>query len=332
MALVDRFERVHDYLRISVTDRCNLRCVYCMPAEGMQFLDESAIMTDDEIVGVVKAGAALGIRKLRITGGEPTVRKNLVELVERLAAIPGIEDIALTTNGMTLREQAHALKRAGISRLNLSLDSMKPEAFQAITRHGDYVRVWRGLEAAVEAGFSPIKLNVVLVKGFNETEIVDFIRLTKEWPLIVRFIEYMPIGQDADQWRARYVPLTQVFEEAKAAGLSLEAGDQVRGNGPAEYFRVPGFAGQIGLIHPVSDHFCATCNRLRLTADGKLKPCLYWEDEVSVRDCAHDPEKLKELFYRALKLKPEKHEMARAGELLENGLTPTWRAMSQIGG
>ncbi|MCY0900850.1 MAG: radical SAM protein, partial [Firmicutes bacterium] len=178
MALVDRFGRIHDYLRISVTDRCNLRCVYCMPADGVQFLDESAVMTDDEIVQVVEAGALLGIRKLRLTGGEPTVRRGLTRLVRRLAAVDGIEDIALTTNGMTLRDQAQDLFDAGVSRLNLSLDSMKAEPFQAITRFGDFARVWEGLEKAVEVGFSPIKLNVVLVGGFNEAEVLDFLRLT----------------------------------------------------------------------------------------------------------------------------------------------------------
>lgn len=332
MALVDRFGRIHDYLRISVTDRCNLRCVYCMPADGVQFLDESAVMTDDEIVQVVEAGALLGIRKLRLTGGEPTVRRGLTRLVRRLAAVDGIEDIALTTNGMTLRDQAQDLFDAGVSRLNLSLDSMKAEPFQAITRFGDFARVWEGLEKAVEVGFSPIKLNVVLVGGFNEAEVLDFLRLTERLPLVVRFIEYMPIGQDAKSWRKRYVPLETVFETAQAAGIELVPGGVVTGNGPAQYYQIPGAPGQVGLIHPVSDHFCETCNRLRLTADGRLKPCLYWADEVTVRDCLGDPEKMRDLFYRALALKPEKHEMARAGEDLESGLVPTLRVMSQIGG
>lgn len=298
----------------------------------MQFLDERELMTDDEIVQVVEAGAELGIAKLRITGGEPTVRKGLPKLVARLAAIPGIVDIALTTNGMTLRDQAQELKDAGVSRLNLSLDSMKAEPFQAITRFGEFARVWEGLEAAVRVGFAPIKLNVVLVGGFNEGEIVDFLRLTERYPIMVRFIEYMPIGQDAKAWRKRYVPLTDVFAQAQAAGIELAPGTEVRGNGPAEYYRIPGAPGQVGFIHPVSDHFCAACNRLRLTADGRLKPCLYWADEVSVRDCVGDREQLKNLYWRALAIKPEKHEMALAGEMLESGLVPTQRTMSQIGG
>lgn len=332
MSLVDRFGRVHDYLRISVTDRCNLRCVYCMPADGVKFLDESELMTDDEIVQIVTAGAELGIRKLRITGGEPTVRRGLPGLVRRLAAIPGIGDIALTTNGMTLRDQAKELRDAGITRLNLSLDSMKAEPFQAITRFGDLQRVWDGLEAAIAAGFSPIKLNVVLVGGFNDTEIVEFLRLSERMPLMVRFIEYMPIGQDAKAWRKRYVSLESVLAAATSEGIVLEPGEAVHGNGPAEYFRIPGALGQVGLIHPISDHFCATCNRLRLTADGRLKPCLYWADEVSVRDCLGDREKLRALYLRALSIKPEKHEMTRAGQWLESELTPTARIMSQIGG
>lgn len=332
MALVDRFGRIHDYLRISVTDRCNLRCVYCMPAEGMKFLDESEVMTDEEIVQIVTAGAELGISKLRLTGGEPTVRRGLTSLIQKLSAIPGITDIALTTNGMSLRDQAQELYDAGVSRLNLSLDSMKAEPFQAITRFGEFSRVWEGLEKAVEVGFSPIKLNIVLVGGFNEGEIVDFLRLTERWPLAVRFIEYMPIGQDAKAWRKRYVPLDTVFTAAQEAGINLLPGGEVRGNGPAQYYQIPGAPGHVGFIHPVSDHFCETCNRLRLTADGKLKPCLYWADEVTVRDCVNQPEQLRALFYRALALKPEKHEMAKAGEMLESGLIPTSRVMSQIGG
>lgn len=298
----------------------------------MQFLEESQLMTDDEIVQVVTAGAKLGIRKLRVTGGEPTVRRGLPVLISRLAEIAGIEDIALTTNGVTLRDQAQELKDAGVSRLNLSLDSMKAEPFQAITRFGEFARVWEGLEAAVRVGFSPIKLNVVLVGGFNEGEIIDFLRLTERYPIMVRFIEYMPIGQDAKAWRKRYVPLTEVFAQAQTAGIELLPGTEVRGNGPAQYYRIPGALGQVGFIHPVSDHFCATCNRLRLTADGRLKPCLYWADEVSVKDYAGRPEALTDLFMRALSIKPEKHEMALAGEVLDSGLLPTLRTMSQIGG
>ncbi|GAB6932256.1 GTP 3',8-cyclase MoaA [Calditerricola satsumensis] len=330
-ALVDRFGRRHDYLRISVTDRCNLRCVYCMP-EDMAFLPQRQLLTDDEIVAVVRVAAQLGVRKLRITGGEPLVRPGLADLVARLAAIPGIEDIALTTNGIFLAEQAEALRRAGVRRVNVSLDSLKPDRFRRITRRGELERVLEGIEQALAVGFSPVKLNCVLVKGVNDDEIVDFIRLTLERPLHVRFIEYMPIGHHAE-WKAGYVPLTDVLARAEAAGLPLEpADDAVPGNGPAEVYRVRGALGTVGLIHPVSDHFCAGCNRLRLTADGYLKPCLYWVEELRVRDCIGDEEKLRALFFRALALKPEKHEMARAGEALDDGRVPTWRRMSQIGG
>lgn len=329
--LTDRFGRVHDYLRISVTDRCNLRCVYCMP-EDMAFLPQKQLMTDDELVSVVRAGAAMGIRKLRLTGGEPLVRPGLTKLVARLKELPGIEDIALTTNGIFLAEQAQELYRAGVNRINISIDSLKPDRFHQITRRGELQQVLAGIEAAFAAGFDPIKLNCVLVKGVNDDEILDFIRLTQDQPLQVRFIEYMPIGH-TEEWKRGYLSLQAVLDVAKAAGVTMIAENAVIGNGPAEYYRPMNGKGTIGLIHPISDHFCSSCNRLRLTAEGRLKPCLYWEDEVSVRDCAGDQEKLKELYVRALALKPEKHEMALAAQATAGeGPVPTWRRMSQIGG
>lgn len=327
--LTDRFGRVHDYLRISVTDRCNLRCIYCMP-EDMTFLPQKQLMTDDEIIAVVRVAAKLGISKLRLTGGEPLVRPRIVELIERLLSIPGIEDIALTTNGIFLAEQAEDLFRAGVNRINISIDSLKPERFQKITRRGQLQSVLEGIDAAIAVGFTPIKLNCVLVKDWNEDEIIDFVRLTIDRPLHVRFIEYMPIGH-TEEWKGGYVSLSEVIAQAEQSGIPLNRVEHIKGNGPAEYYQAEGSLGSVGLIHPISEHFCGSCNRLRLTAEGRLKPCLYWEDEVSVRDCVGDEAKLTELFYRALALKPEKHEMGLAGQALE-GPTPTWRRMSQIGG
>lgn len=330
--LVDRFGRVHDYLRISLTDKCNLRCVYCMPAEGMTFMENSKQMTFDEIESVVKVLAPLGVRKLRLTGGEPLVRPHVEELVKRLSSIPGIEDIALTTNGIFLAPRARALKEAGVTRVNISLDSMKQERFQKITRGGDVHKVLASLDASYEVGFHPIKLNVVLMKDFNQDEVDDFLMMTMDRDVHVRFIEYMPIGHDDDNWRASYLPLTYVHERCEALGLVPERTGEVKGNGPSENWRLPGAKGSFGLIHPISDHFCSNCNRLRLTADGNIKPCLYWEDEFNVRKYIGDDQAVEDLFFRALEVKPESHEMAQALLQLDQSHTPTSRRMSQIGG
>lgn len=330
--LIDQYGRLHDYLRISVTDRCNLRCVYCMPEEGMQFEPDDRTMTYEEIAEVVRTLAPLGVRKLRLTGGEPLVRKGLDRLVRMLADIPGIEDIALSTNGIYLASFAKALKEAGLTRVNISLDSLNPERYAAITRGGDLKRVLKGLEASRLAGLQPIKLNVVLMKGMNDDEVERFLRMTYEEPLHIRFIEYMPIGFEGAGWKAGYMPLTHVLETCDRLGLSYLPCQGVYGNGPAESYRLNGAAGTFGLIHPVSDHFCATCNRLRLTADGSIKPCLYWSDEYNVRKHIGDPSAIEAMFRRALDGKPETHEMARALSGEKQSGTPTQRRMSQIGG
>ncbi|SDE16389.1 cyclic pyranopterin phosphate synthase [Paenibacillus sp. UNCCL117] len=331
--LVDRYGRVHDYLRISVTDRCNLRCVYCMPEEGMQFEPEENILSFEEIHEVVRVLAGYGVRKLRLTGGEPLVRRGLERLVGMLREIPGIEDIALTTNGIYFASRAEAFEEAGLTRINISLDSLREDRFRMITRGGDVRRVLQSLEAAKRVGLGPIKLNVVLMKGINDDEIEDFLRLSLEDDLHVRFIEYMPIGHDDQGWKSRYLPLTEVFNRCEAQGWSVEKLEQeVRGNGPSQNYRIAGAAGSFGLIHPVSDHFCQTCNRLRLTADGNIKPCLYWSDEFNVRKVIGDDRKLAEMFFRALDVKPESHEMAKALENEKQSHTPTERRMSQIGG
>ncbi|MDT9725805.1 GTP 3',8-cyclase MoaA [Xylanibacillus composti] len=330
--LIDRFGRVHDYLRISVTDRCNLRCVYCMPAEGMEFEPDSNILTYEEIAEVVRVLARMGVRKLRLTGGEPMVRKELEKLVEMLAAIPGIEDIALTTNGIFFAAKADRLKAAGLTRINISLDSLKPDRFAAITRGGDVHRVLQALDASFRIGLSPIKLNVVLMKGVNDDEIDDFLQMSIDKPVQVRFIEYMPIGHSDDGWKGKYLPLSTVLERCKERGWEIEQNGQVYGNGPSQDYRIAGSRGGFGLIHPVSDHFCQTCNRLRLTADGNIKPCLYWNDEFNVRRYIGNDEALEELFLKALDIKPENHEMANALNGEAQSHLPTVRRMSQIGG
>ncbi|KAA8751476.1 GTP 3',8-cyclase MoaA [Paenibacillus sp. UASWS1643] len=330
--LMDPFGRIHDYLRISVTDRCNLRCVYCMPEEGMQFEPTERILSYEEITSIVKALAPLGIRKLRLTGGEPLVRKGLDQLIAMLSAIPGIEDIALTTNGIYLAAYADLLKAAGLNRVNISLDSLKPERFASITRGGKVQRVLDGIKASQQAGFHPIKLNVVLMKGVNDDEVEDFLRMTLDDRIDIRFIEYMPIGDSGDGWRSGYLPLEQVLETCGASWNYEKSCGEVYGNGPADSYRIVGAAGTFGLIHPVSSHFCGNCNRLRLTADGNIKPCLYWSDEFNVRPLVGDDKAVQDLFYKALGAKPETHDMLKAlnGQQIDG--TPTLRHMSQIGG
>ncbi|MFC4102823.1 GTP 3',8-cyclase MoaA [Paenibacillus xanthanilyticus] len=330
--LTDRFGRVHDYLRISVTDRCNLRCLYCMPEEGVEFAPSSDLLSYDAIVEVVETAAKLGITKLRITGGEPLVRPDLSSLIARLSAIDGIRDISLTTNGVLLAQQAQALRDAGVNRVNISLDTLDPTRFKFIARRGDLRRVMDGIEAAARVGFSPIKLNCVLLKGVNEDEILSFLRMSAEQPLHVRFIEYMPIGHADEGWRKHYLPLSRVLEIAEEAGFAVSPKNDIKGNGPSEDYLIEGGVGSFGLIHPISDHFCKNCNRLRLTSDGGLKPCLYWVDELNVKPALGDPEAMHALFMRALDLKPLNHEMAAKLANQELSHEPTARRMSQIGG
>ncbi|MBB3108303.1 cyclic pyranopterin phosphate synthase [Paenibacillus phyllosphaerae] len=330
--LTDRFGRVHNYLRISVTDRCNLRCLYCMPEEGVEFAPSEDLLSYDSIVEVVETAASLGISKLRITGGEPLVRPGLAGLIARLSAIEGIRDISLTTNGVLLAAQAQALKDAGLNRVNISLDTLDPTRFRFIARRGDLKRVMEGIEAAAKVGFSPIKLNCVLLKGVNEDEIASFLKMSYEQPLHVRFIEYMPIGHADEGWRNHYLPLSRVLEIAEESGYKFAPKSDVLGNGPSEDYLIEGGVGSFGLIHPISDHFCKNCNRLRLTSDGGIKPCLYWIDELNVKPALGNPEALHELFMRAMDIKPLNHEMA---EKLANQVQthePTARRMSQIGG
>lgn len=330
--LIDRFGRVHNYLRISITDRCNLRCLYCMPEEGMEFMESEKLMTFDEIVEVVHVAARLGISKLRLTGGEPLVRKGIEQLIARLSRIPGIDDIALTTNGILLAPKAEQLREAGLKRINISLDTLDPARFRMIARRGELQQVRDGIAAAVRAGLHPIKLNCVLLKGINEDEIDRFLQLSFEHPLHIRFIEYMPIGHADEQWKQHYLPLTSVLERCKTLGYTIEKLDSIRGNGPSDDYRVIGGVGSFGLIHPVSDHFCSNCNRLRLTADGYLKPCLYWMEELNVRSVIGDETALRNLFLKAMDVKPSNHEMAAKLADEAQSHQPTDRRMSQIGG
>ncbi len=281
-SLVDRFGRVHDDLRISVTDRCNLRCTYCMPEDGMTFLPRSGVLTFDEIVRVARVARSLGVSSIRLTGGEPLVRRGLPGLVGRLAAL-GFEDLALTTNGMLLAGQAKVLAAAGLRRVNISCDSLRPQRFTAIRRHGELATVLAAMDAAEEAGLTPLKVNVVLLRGQNDEEILDFASFARETGRIVRFIEFMPLDAQGRWERDQLVPGQVVFDRITAA-WPLEPTDERQGPAPAERFRFVDGRGEIGLISSVTQPFCGTCNRLRLTADGSLRNCLFSDDEHELRD------------------------------------------------
>lgn len=273
-SVTDPFGRRIEYLRVSLTDRCNLRCVYCMPEAGVPYEDLDNVLTFDEIDRVVRVLARSGLRKVRLTGGEPLVRRDVPALAARLVAVPGIREVTLTTNGILLPRDAEALWEAGIRRVNISLDTLRPERFVEIARRAEYARAWDGVEAALRVGFSPIKLNCVVMRGVNDDEILEFARLTRERPLAVRFLEYMPIGLvTPPQWRARYVSNDEVVEKLRAAFPGLMPLETEHASTSRD-FHIPGAQGTIGVINPISHRFCDGCNRLRLTANGRLVPCL----------------------------------------------------------
>jgi cyclic pyranopterin phosphate synthase len=328
MPYLDNFNRPISYLRISVTDRCNLRCVYCMPPEGVPWRSHDEILRYEEIELIVRAAASLGISKVRLTGGEPLVRLGFVELVRMLARIPGIDDLAMTTNGTLLARYAAELAQAGLKRVNVSLDTLKPERFRQITRQGDLATVFEGIAAAREAGLAPLKVNTVIVRGLNDDEVVDFARLTLEGDWHVRFIELMPLGTNTAWAGDGYVSINEVRHRIEAALGELKATKVGVGNGPARYYRLPGAVGTIGFISPVSEHFCYQCNRLRLTADGRLRPCLLSDYEIDLRTPlaqGADLAEVRELLIHSIEAKPERHH-------LNECVAPRERAMSEIGG
>ncbi len=322
----DQYGREIRDLRISLTDRCNLRCVYCMPEE-MVFKPREELLTDDEILTVVRAAADLGVRKVRLTGGEPTVRPGLVDLVCRIAAIPGIHDMAMTTNGIRLARLAQPLAEAGLNRVNVSLDSLDAEKFRRITRWGRLQDVLDGLDAARAAGLSPIKLNAVVVRGYNEGEVVDLARLTLRHEWAMRFIEMMPFGSVAGFQQSAYVPSSETMARIAEALGPLEPID-ISGYDPARTYRLGGAPGTLGFISAVSQPFCAQCGRLRLTAEGKLRLCLLRDDEADLRTplrAGASFEDIRERFRAAAYRKPWGHGLAR-------NVIPRRRVMSQIGG
>jgi GTP 3',8-cyclase len=324
----DGLGRRIEYLRISVTDKCNLRCVYCMPLEGLPWLKRAELLTYEEIAAVVGVMAPMGLRRLRITGGEPLVRRDVTTLVRLLAAIPGIEDVALSTNAVLLADMAEELRDAGVGRVNISLDSLRPDRVDAIARRpGSFRRIMAGLAAAEQVGLTPIKINVVVMRGRNDDELEDFADITRDRPWHIRFIEVMPVGGSLGISADEYVPAPEMLRRIRAMG-SLEPVDGPAGNGPATYFRFPGAPGTVGVITPMSHNYCETCNRMRLTANGQLRPCLFGDLHTNLRDPLRAGEPIEPLVEEALRIKPERHHLVQGSDTGSGGLL----ALSQIGG
>lgn len=332
--LKDNYHRTIDYLRVSITDRCNLQCIYCMPSGGLIPIEHKEILRYEEIIRVIRIAAGIGVRKIRITGGEPLVRRNVVYLIASIKNIPGIEDLSLTTNGILLSRYAEELKSAGLDRVNVSLDTLKPERYREITRSGDLSLVLKGIEAIERVGLSPIKINMVPIRGVNSDEIEEFARLTLKAAYQVRFIEYMPFGSE-DMWSPeKFISTEEIKSIVEGVGPLTPA--KLRKSGPARYFRFENAPGVIGFISPISNHFCNECNRLRLTADGKLRPCLFSETEIdlkpALRGGASDDE-IKRLIKLSIEVKPEGHNLGpqKLSSLIKNR-EYCKKPMSRIGG
>ena len=326
MAL-DRFGRKIHYLRISLTDHCNLRCVYCMP-EDMTFRPNAEMMQDDEVRQLVRMFAQLGFDKYRLTGGEPTVRANIVELVRDIAHTPGIRSVTMTTNGVLLSRLAQPLADAGLQRVNVSVDTLDLQKFRRLTRWGNLDQVWAGIEAAEQAGLTPIKINAVVVRGYNEADVVDLAQLTIQHPWQVRFIEMMPFAGATDIQTTQLVTASEIQERIQAANGPLEQVNGGKLDGEARLFRFPGALGDVGFISSVTSPFCASCTRARLTADGRLRLCLLREGEVDLLTplrAGATLDQLRELILGGIWEKPWGHKLA-------DGVIPLNRTMSEIGG
>lgn len=325
-AVRDCYEREITYLRISVTERCNFRCFYCRPSEGGP--PPRPDMSVEDIVRVVEAGSAVGIRKLRLTGGEPLVRPDIVELTARLAAVDRIDDLAITTNGSLLARYAAELKEAGLKRVNISLDTLKPDLFHRITGRDRFADIRAGIRASFDHGLEPVKLNMVVMRGINDDEVLDMAALTARQPLHVRFIELMPIGESSERTREQLVTCTEMKTRIEDRYGALEPIASIGGVGPARYWRIPGAPGTVGFIAPLSGYFCHACNRMRLTAAGTLRPCLCQGVELDLKEAlagGADREELAALIARAISRKPKGHG--------ENTIDPVRdKLMSQIGG
>lgn len=315
----DKFTREITYLRISVTDKCNLRCVYCMPEEGISKVMNSDLLRFEDIVEIVRMAAELGIQKVRITGGEPLIKPGIVDLCREIADISGINEVGMTTNGILLPTMAMDLKKAGITRVNISLDTLNPQKYSTITRKGKFEEVMNGIRAAEEAGMYPIKLNTVLIGGFNDCEIEDFVEVTKTKDIDIRFIELMPIGEGANLPPEAFIPAETILQRVP------ELEPVPHNEGVVRLYRLPNGKGRVGLISPISQHFCSSCNRIRLTADGRLKPCLHSAQEIPLNGLRG--KELRHAICQAILEKPLQHE------LLSHAFpSQTGRCMNEIGG
>jgi cyclic pyranopterin phosphate synthase len=327
-ALVDAFSRPITYLRVSVTDRCNLRCLYCMPEAGLPWIPKGDVLSYEEIVAIVRAGASAGVRSVRLTGGEPLIRRDLPSLVAQLRAVDGIDDVSLSTNALLLAPLAPALAAAGLTRVNVSLDTLREDRFLAIARRPGLDRVLAGIDAALAAGLRPLKINCVVMRGSNDDEIEAFAELTRAREVYVRFIELMPVAENVGLQRDAYVSATEILARVEnTSGLQPVAGP--KGNGPARYFAFSGSAGAIGVISPLSHDYCETCNRVRLSADGKLRLCLFGDHEIDLRTPLRSGatcDEMAALLRGAMSIKPERHHL-RLGETAS-----AMRAFSEIGG
>lgn len=324
----DTYRRDINYLRVSVTDKCNLRCVYCMPPEGIKDNPHEDILRLEEFETIIKAAVLVGIKKVRLTGGEPLVRRGLEDLISRISSIPEIEDITLTTNGLLLPARVKALKEAGVNRVNISLDTLRDDRYRELTRGGELSSAWKGIQSALDAGLHPVKLNTVVIRDFNDDEVATMARLTLNRPLHIRFIELMPIGSSITWSAGRFVPAAEIIDQLNRKVGQLSPVGAPCGSGPAKYYRFKDAAGTVGFITSMSDHFCESCNRLRLTASGGLRPCLYDEREVDLKTPLREgaeTREIAELFMDAISLKPERHHMLE-------GWKDKHRSMSQIGG
>lgn len=316
--LIDNLGREISYLRVSITDRCNYRCIYCKPEEQFEFIPHEEVLRYEEIVEIIKEAVNLGVTKVRITGGEPLVRKGVVDFIKKLREIKKLEDISLTTNGFFLSEYAEKLKDAGLNRVNISLDSLQEEKYKRITRGGSLEKALKGINSALKAGLLPIKINTVLIRGINDDEVEDFVRLTLGRPLNIRFIEFMPSGEELkDNYRDKFISVLEI-KESLAEKYSFRPVDINSGNGPAKYYQIKGGQGTIGFITALSQHFCKTCNRIRLTSEGKLRPCLFSNIEVDVKQAIRNAKTddkitrskiIRNNIEKAISIKPEGHKL-----------------------
>jgi cyclic pyranopterin phosphate synthase len=310
--LVDAFNRKITYMRISVTDRCNLKCTYCVPSCGTTSnLPYQEILTWEEILRIVRVASRNGLNKIRITGGEPLVRRGVIDFIAELNKIEGLRDIAMTTNGVLLRNHAKDLKKAGLRRLNISLDTFDPQKFALITKGDCFERVWEGIQEAERVGFDPLKINCVVTRGANDHEVVDFAKMTLNRKVQVRFIEFMPVD-DWDSWKKQFVSKAEMIERIEAALGKLHPLHEEQKTGPAVLFKLEGAPGAVGFISAISEHFCATCNRVRLSADGKIKHCLFSESFIDFRDVVRNggsDEEIEQLFAQVMETKPEGHNI-----------------------